>query len=141
MSLRLPAAAVYKTFVSKGIKIPAERLQVFQILDIVATLDPLEAATKESKDEETVAFRAAIGGVLQVFGSELVTYVMAVSCKFCGYFQADVIKEDTPEEDRKQAEGMLSVAIPLLLRFLADRRPDVILSVGAFVSDLLRRVS
>ena len=36
---------------------------------------------------------------------------------------------------------MMNSALPLLLRFLGDRQPEVPLSVSSFVSDLLRMVS
>ena len=79
-SLRIPAASLLKTLVGKGIKDPAEKLQVLKILNVVSLLDPLEASTRETKgDSELVAYRVAIGGILQVFGSELVSFVDNVS--------------------------------------------------------------
>ena len=47
-------------------------------------------------------------------------------------------QEEHPEQLRKEAEAMTKAALPLLLRFLSDRQPEVSLSVSNFVSDLLR---
>lgn len=81
-SIRTAAANILRTLVGKGIKDPAERLQVLSILNVVNTLDPLEAETRDSKDdEEVVAFRTAIGAVLQQLGSDLVTFIENVSSR------------------------------------------------------------
>ena len=46
-----------------------------------------------------------------------------------------------PQPLRAEAECMMTNSLPLLLRFLRDRQPDIPLSVSNFVSDLLRMVS
>lgn len=71
-SLRVAAANIFKTFAGKGVKEPADKLQLMQILDIVTTIDPLEAATRGSDDEEVTSFRVALGSLLAVYGTELV---------------------------------------------------------------------
>jgi exportin-T len=70
--LRVASAAVIKTFVSKGIKDPREKLEVYKALDVVSMLDPL----LQTDDE---AFRAAIGSILAPFGQDLIAIFDDVS--------------------------------------------------------------
>ena len=64
-------------------KDPAERFQIFRILNIVNLIDPLEASTRDSKDPQVIEFRAAIGVVLGTYGTELITYLFPVSPRPC----------------------------------------------------------
>ncbi len=49
---------------------------MLKILDVVSVLTPLEEATRGIKDdEEIIEFRAAIGGILQQYGSDLITVI------------------------------------------------------------------
>lgn len=80
VSLRIPTATIIRTFVAKGVKDPAERLQVLKVLDIISLLSPLEAETRDTKnDADVVAFRAALGGILSVYGTELILFIEEVS--------------------------------------------------------------
>lgn len=78
MSLRVPAASVLRVLAGKGTKTGEDKLQIMNILNLVGMLEPLEAATRSGGDD-TIAFRAAIGSLLQVYGSELVSLIDNVS--------------------------------------------------------------
>ena len=79
MALRIPTAIVIRTFVAKGIKDPSERLQVLKVLDVISLLDPLETETRSTQDDANVEiFRTAIGGVLTVYGTELIIFMEEV---------------------------------------------------------------
>lgn len=75
--LRIASAGVIRTFVAKGIKDPSDRLQILKVLDIVQTLDPLEASTRGQDD----GLRVALAGILGVLGTELVEFWEDVSCR------------------------------------------------------------
>lgn len=139
-SLRIAGASILKTLVGKGLKDQSERLQVLKILDVVNILDPLEASTRDIKDDDdNIAFRASLGGILQVYGSDLIAFIEEVnSWSLHCVFRSQ--KTDNPENLRNDAERMMNDALPLLLRFLSDRQTDVPLSVNQFVSDLLKMV-
>ncbi|TXT13691.1 hypothetical protein VHUM_01058 [Vanrija humicola] len=123
-SLRIPAAGIIRTFAAKGMKDPAEKLQVLKVLDIISLVDPLEQQTRGVKeDHELVTFRAALAGVVQAYGTELIKITELA---------------EAPEDLRNEADSMLSNSIPLVLRFLSDRNPEVPTAVSPFVSDLLR---
>ncbi|ORY34741.1 armadillo-type protein [Naematelia encephala] len=124
-SLRISSAAVIRTFVAKGIKDPSERLSVLKAVGVIDMLDPLEISTRDASkdDSEMTAFRAALGSILQQYGSGLL---------------AEMEDEEWPEPLKQEADGMMTAALPLLLRFLSDRRPEVVIAAGPFVSDLLR---
>ncbi|WWC73701.1 exportin-T [Kwoniella pini CBS 10737] len=75
MTLRTAAANIMRSFAAKGIQDPQARLEVLKVLDVVSLVDPLESETRGVRDnEEVIAFRAAIGGILATFGTELVTF-------------------------------------------------------------------
>ena len=62
-----------RTFVNKGIKDPAEKLEELKVLDVVALLDPLEAQTRNVQDDpDMLAFRAALGMVYAGYGDALI---------------------------------------------------------------------
>ena len=68
-----------KVLVAKGLKDPAERLNVLRILDIVSVLDPLEASTRDTKDDaDVLAFRVSLGGILNVYGTQLIDFIEEV---------------------------------------------------------------
>lgn len=74
-----------KTFVTKGIKEPADKLEELKVLDIVALLDPLEAQTRNvnaQDDPEMLAFRAALGQVYAGYGDALIELEENVSHDF-----------------------------------------------------------
>lgn len=122
--MRTVAAEIMRTFAAKGMQDPSEKLQVLKILNAVSLVDPLEASTRDVKDDhQLVLFRAALASFLQAFGIELIKLTEL----------ADVQEQVTAE-----AESMLSEAIPLVLRFLSDRHPEVPTAISGFVSELLR---
>jgi exportin-T len=125
-SLRTLAAGILRTFTAKGMRNPSEKLEVLKFLNILSLLDPLESQTRSKEDHDMVLFRASLAGVLQVYGTELIKLTEL---------------EDAPEQVRNEADNMLSASIPLILRFLSDRHPEVPTAVSPFVSDLLRTVS
>ncbi|WWD20310.1 exportin-T [Kwoniella shandongensis] len=123
VAIRIAAANILRTFVAKGIQDPAARIEVLKVLNVLAIVDPLESETSGIRDnEEVVTFRAALGNLLAIYGTELIAFS----------------ENENPEPLRSQAEEMMTAALPLLLRFLSDRQYEVPLSVSHFASDLLR---
>jgi exportin-T len=78
-SLRILSASIIRTFIAKGVKEPADRLQVLRVLDILPMLDPLEAQTRDTNDDEVNTFRVALAGTLALYGGELITFSENVS--------------------------------------------------------------
>ncbi|KAL7425109.1 pre-tRNA nuclear export protein [Cryptotrichosporon argae] len=122
LTLATPTANVIRSFITKGLQDPAEKLQVLRALEIVALVDPLETQTRNQGDDATM-FRVALGNVVQSYGVELLKLSEA---------------DETPEPIKVEAEAMSSAVSALMLRFLSDRNPEVPVSVSPFVSDLLR---
>lgn len=67
---------VYSTLLLKGTKTSAEKLQIIQVLDVMAFVEPLEKTTRLSgkapadQGDEEVAFRVALGKVLSAYATE-----------------------------------------------------------------------
>lgn len=124
VSLRTISAEALRTFAAKGMQDPSEKLQVLKILNAVSLVDPLESSTRDVKDDhEVVLFRAMLASFLQAFGIELIKLTEL---------------PEAPEHLKAEAESMLSEVIPLILRFLSDRNPEVPTAISGFVSELLR---
>ncbi|WVQ66053.1 uncharacterized protein L199_004231 [Kwoniella botswanensis] len=82
ISLRTASANIIRSLAAKGVQDPQARLEVLRVLDIVSLVDPLESETRGVKDnEEVVAFRAAVAGILSAFGTELIAFSENVSRK------------------------------------------------------------
>jgi exportin-T len=114
---------------TKGMKNPAEKLQVLAALDLVPLIDPIELETREAGDDhDVVVFRTKLSGLLSTYGEELIAI-------------AEMDDTEAPEAVRNEADALLSSAMPLVLRFLSDRRPEVPTAISQCVSDLLRTVS
>nr|XP_019043552.1 exportin-T [Kwoniella bestiolae CBS 10118]OCF22482.1 exportin-T [Kwoniella bestiolae CBS 10118] len=125
--LRTATANIIKSLAAKGVQDPQARLEVLRVLNLVSLVDPLESETRGVKDnEEVIAFRAAVASILATFGTELI-----------GFFE----NTEIPEPLRNEAESMMTVGLPLLLRFLSDRQYEVPIAVAPFASDLLRVVT
>jgi len=130
LSLRGSASKLLMAITNKGMKDPSEKLQVLRVLDLVPLIDPIEAETRElaKDDPDIVAFRTKLSGLLSTYGEELIAI-------------AEMDDMEAPEAVRNEADAMLSNAMPLVLRFLSDRHPEVPTAISQFVSDLLRTVS
>lgn len=122
----------------KGNKDPAARLQILRALDIVNTVDPLEAATRSTGDDEAVQFRATLGLLLAVYGSQLVDFADDVRVSQALLQKLTSVQEENPEALRSEAESMMGEALPLLLRFISDKQAEVTLAAIPFAGDLLR---
>lgn len=123
-SLRTGAAAIVRALVAKGIRDPAEKLQMLKVFDLVNFLTPVEAATRVAKeDSDMVNFRATLAGIVQTYGTELIKIAEM---------------PEAPEAVREEADNQLNNSIQLVLCFLSDRNPEVPTAISAFVSDLLR---
>lgn len=76
LSLQAAGAVQLRTLVAKGVKEPAERLNVLRILDVVSIIDPLEVSTRDTKDnDEALAFRVAVAGVINIYGVQLIEFI------------------------------------------------------------------
>lgn len=114
--------------VAKGMKDPAEKIQLFSVLSIVAGLTPLEEKTRDGQNEPTVQeFRERAAKLLNSFGIELGKIVVP-----------DALATDKTKEE---AEIMLENCLPLFLRFLGDESNDTSQAVFGMLDDLLKRVS
>jgi exportin-T len=106
-------------------------------------LEPLEAQTREvGDDQELLAFRAALAAIYAAYATALIELeenVRRFSLRKCREYANK--QAEAPENVRQEAESLLNVSVPLLLRFLSDRNHEVPLTVSTMVADLLRTVS
>lgn len=125
------ALSVYATLLSKGTKTSAEKLQVLQVLNVMAFVGALEERTRTgggksasssvSTDQEQQ--RKALARVLSAQGVE-----------------AFKIAEDDAADPsiRSTAERLFYETLPIMLRFLEDLNDEVSLCVAPLLSDIMR---
>jgi exportin-T len=75
----MAAAGALRRIVSKGLKEPADKLQLIQVLSLGQVIDSLEERTRleqiargDDTDEGEESYREALGRLLNVLGIELV---------------------------------------------------------------------
>ena len=73
MSLRVIATNIIRTFVAKGSTDAAQRLEILRVLDIVDLVREHETSTRDSENSEILPLRLAMGSLLQVYSSTLIT--------------------------------------------------------------------
>ena len=78
LAIRLATSAALLRIVSKGLKEPADKLQLIKVLSLGQVLDALEARTREEQrgrgsdvDEGEESYREALGKLLNILGLEL----------------------------------------------------------------------
>lgn len=86
LSIRMAAAGALRRIVSKGLKEPADKLQLIKVLSLGQVIDSLEERTRaeqiargDDTDEGEESYREALGRLLNVLGLELVK-LADVSC-------------------------------------------------------------
>jgi len=86
LSVRMAAAGALRRIVSKGLKEPADKLQLIKVLALGQVIDSLEERTRaeqiargDDTDEGEESYREALGRLLNVLGVELVK-LADVSC-------------------------------------------------------------
>jgi exportin-T len=79
LSVRMAAAGALRRIVSKGLKEPADKLQLIKVLSLGQVMDSLEERTRaeqiargDDTDEGEESYREALGRLLNVHGLELV---------------------------------------------------------------------
>ena len=82
LQLKTSTAAIFRTFVAKGIKEPHEKLEELKVLDIVSLLEPLEAQTRDvGDDSEKLAFRAGLAAIYAAYATALIELEENVSIR------------------------------------------------------------
>lgn len=79
LSIRMASAGALRRIVSKGLKEPADKLQLIKVLSLGQVIDSLEKRTRaeqiargDDTDEGEESYREALGRLLNVLGVELI---------------------------------------------------------------------
>lgn len=129
LPIRLATSVALLRIVSKGLKEPADKLQLLKILSLGQVIDALETKTREQQaergsdtDEGEESYREALGKLLNVLGLELMKLI-----------------EDNNASDAVKAEATsyLQQILPVTLRFMADDYDDTCNTIFPFLQALL----
>ncbi|KAF8808727.1 ARM repeat-containing protein [Phlegmacium glaucopus] len=115
LPIRLATSVALLRIVAKGLKEPADKLQLLKVLSLGQVLEALESKTRaqqaergQDTDEGEESYREALGNLLNVLGQELTKLV-----------------DDCPNEEiRAEASTYLDQIKPVVLHFLADEYDD-----------------
>ncbi|KAH9949908.1 ARM repeat-containing protein [Amylocystis lapponica] len=128
LAIRLATSAALLRIVSKGLKEPADKLQLIKVLSLAQVLDALEEKTRAEQasrgsdiDEGEESYREALGKLLNVLGLEL--------CK---------LVDECPNSDvRSDASQLLHQTLPVMLHFMADEYDDTCSTVFPMLQTIL----
>ncbi|TBU33297.1 ARM repeat-containing protein [Dichomitus squalens] len=128
LPIRLATALALTRIVAKGLKEPADKLQLVKVLSLGQVLEALEERTRAEQksrgsdtDEGEESYREALGKLLNVLGLEL--------CK---------LTDESPDESvRPEATQLLNQVLPVMLRFLADEYDDTCSTVFPLLQTVL----
>ncbi|KII89963.1 hypothetical protein PLICRDRAFT_40145 [Plicaturopsis crispa FD-325 SS-3] len=128
LPIRLATSLALLRIVSKGLKEPADKLQLIKVLSLGQVVDALESKTRAQQtergkdtDEGEESYREALGKLLNVLGLELAK-----------------LSDDCPDEAvRSEATVMLNQILPVMLRFMGDEYDDTCSTVFPLLSSVL----
>jgi hypothetical protein len=99
----MAAAGALRRIVSKGLKEPADKLQLIQVLSLGQVIDSLEERTRaeqiargDDTDEGEESYREALGRLLNVLGIELVKLADVSHSIFPGVRQTHPLRRMRP---------------------------------------------
>ncbi|KAH8118024.1 ARM repeat-containing protein [Phellopilus nigrolimitatus] len=129
LAIRLASSVAFLRMVAKGLKEPADKLQLFKVLSLGEVLEALEERTRreqvargEDTDEGEESYREALGRLLNGLGLELAKLVD---------------DNNAPDEVKHEASSMLSDLRPTMLRFLGDSYDDTTSTVFPLLQSIL----
>jgi hypothetical protein len=81
--IRLGTCSTLSNILSKGLKVPEDKLRLIQVLSLGPVLDQLEASTKAGArgTEALESYREGLARVANTLGTELIALCNDVSCK------------------------------------------------------------
>ncbi|KAI0077912.1 ARM repeat-containing protein [Panus rudis PR-1116 ss-1] len=128
LPIRLATSVALTRIVAKGLKEPADKLQLIKVLSLGQVLDALETKTRAEQavrgsevDEGEESYREALGKLLNVYGLEL----------------TKLIEEASLEDIRNEALHLLNQILPVMLRFMADEYDDTCSTVFPLLQNVL----
>ncbi|CEL55488.1 Exportin-T OS=Laccaria bicolor (strain S238N-H82 / ATCC MYA-4686) GN=LOS1 PE=3 SV=1 [Rhizoctonia solani AG-1 IB] len=127
VSVRIATSGALLRIVQKGLKEPADKLQLFRVLSLGQVLEVLEQNTRitgsrDETDDEEISYRESLGKLTSGLGLELI--------KLCDEQSAP------PPAVLTGAEELLQQLLPVMLRFLADEYDDISSSVFPMLSQI-----
>lgn len=137
----------------KGLKSPADKLQLLKVLSLGEVLSSLEGRTRGEKmerkaqnqtDEGEESYREALGRLVCGLGQELVKLWEDVSSNKRSMYtlaQCDACLQNNADEDVRLGAGdLLEQVLPVMLRFLADEYDDTSSTMFPFLTSLFLAV-
>ncbi|KAK7690696.1 pre-tRNA nuclear export protein [Cerrena zonata] len=128
LPIRLATCVALTKVVGKGLKEPADKLQLIKVLSLGTVLDALETKTRSEQavrgsdvDEGEESYREALGRLLNILGLEL----------------SKVVEEAPLEDLRNEATQLLNQVLPVLLRFMADEYDDTCSTIFPLLQNIL----
>lgn len=128
LTIRLATCVAITKIVTKGLKEPSDKIQLFKVLSLGPVLDALETRTRAEQagrgsdvDEGEESYREALGKLLNAFGLEL----------------TKLLEEHPTGSFRDEATQMLNELLPIMLRFMADEYDDTCSTIFPLLQTVL----
>lgn len=139
------ALSIYATLLSKGTKTSAEKLQVLQVLDVMAFVVALEERTRLGSGDGKAGGSSSTVGAGGVAGydrtndEEQQRKALARVLSAQGVEAFKIAEDDGADPSmRSTAERLFYETLPVMVRFLEDPYDEVSLCVAPLLSDIMR---
>ena len=149
LSIRMASAGALRRIVSKGLKEPADKLQLIKVLSLGQVIDSLEKRTRaeqiargDDTDEGEESYREALGRLLNVLGLELIKLADVSHLISKRWYSLTLpYSQDAPaDEVRAESSGLLQQVLPVMLGFMEDEYDDTCSTVFPMLQTILASV-
>lgn len=146
--IRQATAYALSKIVSKGLKTPADKLNLIRVLSLGQILESLEEKSRVARkpgeeNEAEESFRESLGKLASGLGLELVDLAAAVRISItCCHPRSNIgiSQENLSQEDRATVDQLTTQLFPVAIQFLADEYDDTASTVFPLFSAVFASV-
>ena len=140
----MATCSTLSNILSKGLKVPEDKLRLIQVLSLGPVLDQLETNTKAGPrgTEALESYREGLARVANTLGTELIALCNDVGLQKTLLMLPPLIAFQTklPPSEQQTASELLEELLPIAMRFLGDPYDDTSSQVFHVFTDILSTV-
>lgn len=140
----MATCSTLSNILSKGLKVPEDKLRLIEVLSLGPVLEQLETSTKtEARGTEALeSYREGLARVANTLGTELIALCNDVGLQNVLLLPQPSMSFQTklPPSEQQRASELLEQLLPIAMRFLGDPYDDTSSQVFHVFTDILSTV-
>ena len=140
----MATCSTLSNILSKGLKVPEDKLRLIEVLSLGPVLEQLETSTKtEARGTEALeSYREGLARVANTLGTELIALCNDVGLQNVLLLPQPSMSFQTklPPSEQQRASELLEELLPISMRFLGDPYDDTSSQVFHVFTDILSTV-